>query len=73
LHAHSLGLAHPDSGEPMTWKSALPEDMAALIAAVRAQARAEGEEGGDRGGDFADGPIIPVRGGDGEKDGGDPG
>jgi 23S rRNA pseudouridine1911/1915/1917 synthase len=59
LHAHSLGLAHPDSGEPMTWKSALPEDMAALIAAVRAQAR-------------ADGPIIPVRG-DGEKDGGDSG
>jgi 23S rRNA pseudouridine1911/1915/1917 synthase len=70
LHARSLGLAHPDSGEPMTWKSGLPEDMAALIAAVRAQAREAGagaEEGGDRGEDFAAGPI---HGDDGEKDGG---
>ncbi len=34
LHARSLGLAHPVSGEPMSWESPCPADMAELIAAL---------------------------------------
>jgi 23S rRNA pseudouridine1911/1915/1917 synthase len=32
LHAKSLGLIHPVSGEPMTWTSELPQDMQDLLA-----------------------------------------
>lgn len=35
LHARRLGLVHPASGKPMLWKSAMPEDMADLIATAR--------------------------------------
>lgn len=39
LHAVSLGLQHPRSGEAMTWQAALPEDMQILIAALRNDCR----------------------------------
>ncbi|MDR2112959.1 MAG: 23S rRNA pseudouridine(1911/1915/1917) synthase RluD [Candidatus Accumulibacter sp.] len=82
LHARRLGLIHPATGKPMSWKSEPPEDMAELIAAVRRQAlEARAEEGEDSGRDRdgrrarADGPeIIRVRGdgggwsGDGDGD-----
>ena len=35
LHAYLLGFEHPDSGEFMEFKSALPADLAALHAALR--------------------------------------
>ncbi len=38
LHAARLGFVHPATGERMTWTSALPEDLAALIARLRRQA-----------------------------------
>ena len=31
LHARKLTLTHPVSGELMSWKSSLPEDMLALL------------------------------------------
>jgi 23S rRNA pseudouridine1911/1915/1917 synthase len=34
LHAHRLVLAHPASGEPLTFQAPLPEDFAAAIAAL---------------------------------------
>ena len=36
LHAAKLAFEHPDSGQPMRFESALPEDMARLLAALRA-------------------------------------
>jgi 23S rRNA pseudouridine1911/1915/1917 synthase len=36
LHAQSLELTHPHSGQSMTWESPLPEDMVSLLRAVRA-------------------------------------
>ena len=36
LHAARLAFQHPDSDEPMRFESALPDDMAALLAALRA-------------------------------------
>jgi 23S rRNA pseudouridine1911/1915/1917 synthase len=35
LHAAELGFAHPTSGEPMRFRSPLPEDFAAVLAALR--------------------------------------
>lgn len=32
LHARSLGLIHPKTGEPMKWQAPIPEDMQNLIA-----------------------------------------
>jgi 23S rRNA pseudouridine1911/1915/1917 synthase len=34
LHAATLGLTHPASGEFIQWQAALPEDMQALLAAL---------------------------------------
>ncbi len=39
LHAGLLGLIHPVSGEHMQWHSAVPADMAQLIAALQQDAR----------------------------------
>lgn len=36
LHAHRLAFAHPVSGEPMSFSSALPTDLAVALAAARA-------------------------------------
>jgi len=38
LHAFSLTLAHPATGETKSWKSRLPEDMRALLAVLREEA-----------------------------------
>ena len=35
LHATTLAFAHPDDDEPMVFESALPDDIAALVATVR--------------------------------------
>ena len=37
LHAAKLAFEHPESGEPMRFESALPDDMTALLAALRGQ------------------------------------
>jgi 23S rRNA pseudouridine1911/1915/1917 synthase len=42
LHAGSLALVHPVSGEPQQWDSALPEDMCELIDALEEDAREHG-------------------------------
>jgi 23S rRNA pseudouridine1911/1915/1917 synthase len=34
LHARRLGLAHPASGEPMSWEAPLPPDMRELVAVL---------------------------------------
>jgi 23S rRNA pseudouridine1911/1915/1917 synthase len=39
LHAERLALAHPHSGQPLSFQAPLPADFAALLAALRAQAR----------------------------------
>ncbi len=39
LHAATLGFDHPATGERMTFESPLPDDMAALVAALGDQAR----------------------------------
>lgn len=39
LHAATLGFEHPVTGEEMTFESALPEDLAALMAALEATDR----------------------------------
>ena len=36
LHAHRLAFAHPGSGEPMSFRSELPADLATALAAARA-------------------------------------
>jgi 23S rRNA pseudouridine1911/1915/1917 synthase len=36
LHAHRLGFTHPISGEPMSFESELPPDLAAALGAARA-------------------------------------
>ncbi len=38
LHAASLGLRHPATGEVLEWEAPLPEDMARLIGALHADA-----------------------------------
>jgi 23S rRNA pseudouridine1911/1915/1917 synthase len=35
LHAFRLSLRHPESGAQMTWRSALPDDMTQLLAALQ--------------------------------------
>ncbi|MBI3621407.1 MAG: pseudouridine synthase, partial [Nitrospirae bacterium] len=35
LHAQSLGLRHPTTGQVMRWEAPPPEDMAAVIAWLR--------------------------------------
>jgi 23S rRNA pseudouridine1911/1915/1917 synthase len=40
LHAAQLGLAHPFTGEPLSWTAPLPADMQALVAALAADQRA---------------------------------
>jgi len=35
LHAWRLALVHPATGVEMAWESPLPQDMAALLAALR--------------------------------------
>ncbi len=35
LHAHSLSFAHPSSGEPMQFRSELPDDLEATLESVR--------------------------------------
>jgi 23S rRNA pseudouridine1911/1915/1917 synthase len=46
LHAASLGFSHPGTGQWMSWKSPLPEDMARLLARLRRQTRGgEGQKG----------------------------
>ena len=74
LHARRLGLIHPLTGKPMQWKSALPEDMAEIIAQARfeafeARAAAEEEEEWDE--DLADGPEIIYAYGDADDYGED--
>ena len=39
LHARSLGLIHPDSGEEMQWEIAMPADMQALCDALEVDMR----------------------------------
>ncbi len=39
LHAVSLGLTHPDSGERISWEAPIPEDMRQLIHALEAETR----------------------------------
>jgi len=39
LHAWRLTIAHPATGQPITFEAPLPEDMAALLATLRAAAR----------------------------------
>lgn len=40
LHAHTLGLIHPASGEEMEWQAPIPEDMQALLDALEQHAKA---------------------------------
>lgn len=35
LHAKTLGLVHPVSGDECQWETALPDDMEALLACLR--------------------------------------
>lgn len=41
LHARTLGLQHPESGEVMEWSSDLPDDMQALLQVLREDAKAD--------------------------------
>jgi len=45
LHAERLGLAHPISGETLSWEAPPPDDLAALIAALRDDLEAAGLPG----------------------------
>lgn len=40
LHAETLGLVHPESGEAIQWSCPLPDDMRVLVAALAADAGA---------------------------------
>ncbi|MEJ2508575.1 MAG: 23S rRNA pseudouridine(1911/1915/1917) synthase RluD [Gammaproteobacteria bacterium] len=44
LHAARLALLHPVSGQSVQWESALPADMAELLAVLREDAALEGSE-----------------------------
>jgi len=44
LHAARLSLMHPVSGQSVQWESALPADMAELLAVLREDAALEGNE-----------------------------
>ena len=39
LHAERLGLVHPATAEPVSWRSPLPQDLLTLLAVLRADAR----------------------------------
>ena len=41
LHAHHLGFHHPASGEPVEFRSGLPEDLESLLARLRGEAAAD--------------------------------
>lgn len=41
LHAWSLSLAHPLSGEPLSWESELPEELLGVLEALRGAAKGE--------------------------------
>ena len=43
LHAFRLSLRHPESGEQLSWRSALPEDMAQLLAALQYDLQEHGD------------------------------
>jgi len=63
LHARRLGLIHPLSGKPMSWKSTMPEDMAELIETARmlaceAKLAAEVEDDDDWDEELEGGPEI---------------
>jgi 23S rRNA pseudouridine1911/1915/1917 synthase len=62
LHARRLGLLHPSSGQPMLWKSEVPEDLAKLIDAARAAGEKEEGDGDE---DYVGGPGI-IYGGSGD-------
>ncbi len=71
LHARRLGLTHPASGKPMVWKSALPDDMAELVAYARELADAAREAAADDDDEFDewdDGPQIIYAYGDDPED-----
>ncbi|HVE05619.1 MAG TPA: RluA family pseudouridine synthase [Paraburkholderia sp.] len=53
LHAWRLGLIHPASGRAMQWRADLPDDMAALCAAL-GFTRDDAGEFGDEDADYAD-------------------
>jgi len=38
LHARTLGLIHPETGEEMQWTTELPEDMVGMLNLLRADA-----------------------------------
>lgn len=42
LHAYRLGLAHPVSGEAMSWQTPIPHDMESLLALLREDVREHG-------------------------------
>ncbi len=42
LHARSLGLIHPDTGEPVSWQVSMPADMQALCSALEADTKGGG-------------------------------
>ncbi len=44
LHARKLGLIHPATGKPMSWRSPIPVDLQALIDYLRADIRGETED-----------------------------
>lgn len=46
LHACRLSLMHPETGKTMSWKSAVPDDLASLIETLRQQARSLAREAG---------------------------
>jgi 23S rRNA pseudouridine1911/1915/1917 synthase len=39
LHAQELGLIHPATRKPMTWRAPLPQDMMDLMASLERNAR----------------------------------
>ena len=45
LHAVELALVHPFTGEALTWKAPLPEDMRGLLAALATDQRREAQAG----------------------------
>ena len=71
LHARRLGLVHPASGKPMSWKSALPDDLADLIQHARMlafEASAIENDDDEWEEEFDDGPQIIYARGDGDDD-----
>jgi 23S rRNA pseudouridine1911/1915/1917 synthase len=42
LHAFRLSLVHPQSGQQLSWKSPLPDDMLRLLAALQKDVQQHG-------------------------------